>query len=178
MVTSNPERTVTANDDTSLEALFARHRGALVRYFERRGYPIDVAEDYVQDVFIRIARSNLKNVENFEAYLFVAASNVAISHGRKLRVRHASEHDSIHNLELDSEEASPARVLEGKEALSRLRFFLSEMKPRTREIFLLNRLHGLNYTQLATRFGLSVSAVEKHMSNALAHIRQRFQRHD
>lgn len=179
MVTLHSELVVTANDNASLDALFARYRATLIRYFERRGFQPDMAEDAVQDLFIRISRTNLENVHNFEAYLFVAASNVAISQKRKMRVRHALEHDSIHNLvELEGEEISPARVLEGKESLSRLRQVLGELKPRTRDMFLLNRLHGLNYTQLAARFGLSVSAVEKHMSIAIAHVRKRFRRHD
>ena len=46
---------------------------------------------------------------------------------------------------------------------------------RTREIFLLNRLEGLSYTQIAARFAVSVKAIEKQMSKALAHLRRRYQ---
>jgi RNA polymerase sigma-70 factor (ECF subfamily) len=50
---------------------------------------------------------------------------------------------------------------------------LAELKPKTREIFLLNRLDGLSYTQIAVRFGISPSAIEKHMIKALAHLHKR-----
>ncbi len=64
---------------------------------------------------------------------------------------------------------NPERVLEGREAFARLRIVLGELKPKTREIFLLNRLDGLSYTQIAVRYGLTPSAIEKHMMTALAH---------
>ena len=40
----------------------------------------------------------------------------------------------------------------------RLAAVLVELAPRTREMFLLNRLDGLSYTQLAASYGVSVSA--------------------
>ena len=60
----------------------------------------------------------------------------------------------------------------------RLAAILDELSPRTREMFLLNRLEGLSYTQLATRYGVTVSAVEKQMMKAIAHLNRRFRRDD
>ena len=148
----------------------------LLRYFIRRGYASDVAEDCVQDVFLRISRSDFSKIDNVEAYLFAVASSAATDQARRMAVRRASQHDSLENHELESREASPARVFEDREALLRLERVLGELKPRTREIFLLNRLDGLSYTQLAARYGLSVAAIEKQMSKALAHLRKRFSR--
>jgi len=169
-------------DDRSINAasLFARYRAPLVRYFVRYGYVVDVAEDCVQDVFIRISRSDLVSIHNIEAYLFAVASSVAMDHKRKMRSRQALQHDSIDvdlpNVNLVSQEASPYTTFEDRETLLHLRDVLNELKPRTREIFLLNRFDDLSYTQLATRFGLSVAAIEKQMSKALAHLRRRLPR--
>ena len=60
----------------------------------------------------------------------------------------------------------------------RLAAVLDELAPRTREMFLLNRLDGLSYTQLAARYGVTVSAVEKQMMKAIAHLNSRFRRDD
>ena len=160
--------------DANLASLFARYRSPLLRYFIRKGHTVEIAEDCVQDVFLRLTRSDLSKIENVEAFFFTVASSVAADLGRKMRSRHALQHDSINNLDFESREASPSRVLEDKEALVRLSLILDELKPRTRDIFLLNRLDGLTYTQLAARFGIGVAAVEKQMSKALAHIRRRF----
>jgi RNA polymerase sigma-70 factor (ECF subfamily) len=50
---------------------------------------------------------------------------------------------------------------------------LDELPQRTREVFVLNRMEGLTYTQLATRFSVSVGTIEKQISYALAHLRAR-----
>jgi RNA polymerase sigma-70 factor (ECF subfamily) len=44
---------------------------------------------------------------------------------------------------------------------------LETVSRRTRDIFLMQRLDGLTYAEIAQRMGLSVSAVEKHMACAL-----------
>ena len=38
---------------------------------------------------------------------------------------------------------------------------------RTREIFLMHRVEGCGCSQIAERFGVSVSAVEKHIAKAV-----------
>ena len=44
---------------------------------------------------------------------------------------------------------------------------LRSLPERTRQIFLLNRIHGRKYAEIAKAMGLSQSAVEKHMMRAL-----------
>lgn len=170
-----------SNSDTNVADLFARYRVPFMRYFVRHGFAADVAEDCVQDVFVRISKVDLSKVDNVEAYFFMVASSVAVDHRRRVRARNGLRHepiDLVSDAELESKEASPSRVIESREDLLRLKSVLDELKPRTREIFLLNRLDGLTYTQLAARYGLTVAAIEKQMSKALAHIRRRFIRYD
>ena len=45
---------------------------------------------------------------------------------------------------------------------------------RTREIFLAKRLDGMSYSEIASRTGLSVRQVERHMAKALATIDREF----
>jgi RNA polymerase sigma-70 factor (ECF subfamily) len=45
-----------------------------------------------------------------------------------------------------------------------------ELPARTRDVFVLRRLEGLPYNEIAKRLGLSVSAVEKHMLRATRHL--------
>jgi RNA polymerase sigma-70 factor (ECF subfamily) len=144
-----------------------------VRYFVRRGLAPDAAEDCVQEVFVRVARIDQGRVENAEAYLFTIAASVAVDRSRAARSRHELCHDPLDDL-IPGGDFSPARVLEGRQALEQLAAVLDELPERTRELFLLNRLEGLSYTQIAARFAISVKTVEKQMSRALAHLRRRY----
>lgn len=159
-----------------IAALAARYRQPLIRWFARRGVPADSLEDMAHEVFARLAHGRLRSVETPEAYLFTTASSVMIDRSRRDRVRCRDQHDPIDGIDIRSDAPSPARIFEGKEALTRLSAILDELPERTREIFLLSRLDRLSNTQLAARYGITVSSIEKHMTKALAHLRNRFGR--
>jgi RNA polymerase sigma factor (sigma-70 family) len=173
---------INSNRAARLESLALRYREPLRRYFSRKGLSFDAAEDCVQDVFVRLARTNEETVQNAEAYLFTIASSVLITRARKARTRFVAQHHPIQDFSEDflpaGGEAAPDRVLEGREALERLVAALSELPADTREMFLLNREEGLTYSQIAARYALSVKAVERHIGKALNLLRVRFPRHD
>jgi RNA polymerase sigma-70 factor (ECF subfamily) len=45
------------------------------------------------------------------------------------------------------------------------------LPPRCRAVYLMNRMDGLSYSEIARRCGISAKAVEKHMSRALRELR-------
>ncbi len=174
MTDALPRPTDSPGRDERLRTLALRYREPLVRYFTRRGLPAWAAEDCAQEVFVRIAAADQGLIENAEAYLFTIAASVVIDRARRARTRHEDRHRPIDDYSIPGREFSPAHVFEGREALMRLSAILDELPIRTREIFLLNRLDGLSYTQLAARYAVGVKAIEKQMSKALAHLRVRF----
>jgi RNA polymerase sigma factor (sigma-70 family) len=62
----------------------------------------------------------------------------------------------------------PDDLLAAEECLSRMRCALDGASGRTRAIFLMHRLDGLDYTEIAQHMNLTVGAVEKHIASALA----------
>jgi RNA polymerase sigma-70 factor (ECF subfamily) len=160
--------------------LVRRYRLPLIRYFWRHGVPMAYAEDLAQDCFARIfSLATRAHIQSEESYLFKTASSVFIDYVRSNASRQIGRHipiDGIDSIEIDEkniEMNSPERVCEGKDTLRRIEAALRELKPKTREIFLLKRLDGLSYTQIAVRFGLTQSAIEKHVIAALAHLHKR-----
>lgn len=166
-----------------LKDLDRRFRKSLSVYFRRRlaGRRED-AEDLTQEVFIRLARRpDQNNGETLEAYVFKIASSV-LSDWRRARVSrrsdtHVNLDDEIESVIFPSiliEARSPERVLVGKEALQSLEKALAELNERTRNIFLLSRMDGLEHRAIALRLGVSVSTVEKDILKALVHIKRAF----
>jgi RNA polymerase sigma-70 factor (ECF subfamily) len=144
-----------------------------VRYFRRKGLDAAAADDCTQETFIRINGVEVGELERPDAYLLRIASNVFLERIRRARVRRENLHVPIDSIELIDRESSPARIYEGRERLLRLAAILDELPERTKEVFLLNRMEGLTYTQLATRFRVSVGTIEKQIGKALAHLRAR-----
>lgn len=124
------------------------------------------AADLVQDLFVRFWRRPLVQVEELSTYLLRCAGNIAVDHLRSEGVRHrVSEGLMTDGQPHDVDQLQAA--LEAGNDLRHVEAALRELPERTRQIFLLNRIHGRKYGEIAKVMGLSQSTVEKHMMRAL-----------
>jgi RNA polymerase sigma-70 factor (ECF subfamily) len=64
-------------------------------------------------------------------------------------------------------------ILEARQSLQTAVAALQALPERTRTIFVLRRLEGHAYRDIADQLGISVSAVEKHMVRAVQHLAAR-----
>ncbi len=155
---------------------YAREYGAVLkRYFLRRGASPDVAEDMVQDVYVRLAgRASRSEIKNPEAYLMQTASSVWADSLRKKRSRNEKFHVEFEDSAHSPEGFSPEYVLESRDELKRFLRALEELTPRTRQIYLLCRMDGMKRRDVARRLGISESAVDRHLMKAVKMIDQVF----
>lgn len=157
-----------------LETWFGEFQGPLLRYFKTRIPPDVDANDFVQEVFIRLARrGDLSEIEQVKGYLFQTASSVLKDHYRS-RQSHATDlHDSFQSSEHDSQNLSgitPERVILAKEQVQVLLAALHELPERTRIVFVLYHFEDLRQLEISKRLEISLRTVERHMAAALAHI--------
>jgi RNA polymerase sigma factor (sigma-70 family) len=139
---------------------------ALLQKITRRTRGRDDAEDLLHAAFIRLERYRAKySVKNPAAFLVQTAVNIGIDTHRHDRFRGDLAGDS-ELLEMADEGPSPDEVVDGRARLDRLNSGLARLTPRTREIFLMHRLDGVKYREIALRVGLTQSAVEKHIAKA------------
>ncbi|TLP60265.1 sigma-70 family RNA polymerase sigma factor [Pseudomonas mosselii] len=124
------------------------------------------ASDLVQDLFLRFWRRPEVKVEALDTYLLRSASNLAIdylrSEGSRDRVA-----EGLHNTDEAPTGQAPEQALEVDHDLLRIEAALRALPERTRQIFLLSRIHGCTYAEIAKAMQVSQSAVEKHMMRAL-----------
>src|SRR3546814_300997 len=119
------------------------------------------------------ARGSSTSIENLQAYIFQTASSVLRDHLRRERVRGAVIERDPADFENVGVELGPDRVLQARDEIARVVQALGELPERTRDIFLMRRYEGLAYSEIACRVGISVSALEKHMAKAVAHLARR-----
>ncbi len=160
-----------------MEKLAQEFRLPLLQYFQRRIPHPDDAEDLVQETFMRlIKRGNITELTGIRSYLFETASSVVIDHVRRRRARHGDQHQSFDPAAHGGEDFSAEHVALGREAHTRAARALLELLPRTRAVFVLRRVEGMSYRQIAARLCISLSLVEKEMARALAHLTSRMER--
>jgi RNA polymerase sigma-70 factor (ECF subfamily) len=123
------------------------------------------AEDVIQEAYLRVLRYSAQNVvENREQLLFSAARNLAIDTQRRGKVRQKTAIE----LAVLAPMQWPAsdEVVDTEQRLARVEAAIAALPSRCREVFLMHRIDGLSYSEIAAQRGISVSTVEKHIARA------------
>jgi len=124
--------------------------------------------DQVQDCFVRLWNNCAKVTEEKSlSYLFTTATRIQIDEFRKGKIRLRYKEDSK-PLKCNKEDAQ--FILEEDEFRQRLEEVINSMRPKSREVFMMNRYDKLTYREIADVLEISVKAVEKRMSTALKHM--------
>lgn len=170
----NAERYEEPQDGGRLRLLdrLVRHYGRpLTRFFERRVRNHHDIPDLVQDVFLRLsALPDPLAIEKPEHYLFVTAASSLRDKARRDAVRQVDDHVDFDENAVPGSDFTPLRVLEGREAIARLRAALLELPERPRDIFVLRVFEECRIGDIAAAIGISRRAVEKHYARALSHV--------
>ena len=157
-----------------LEAVFLENRTTLLRFLRARGAG-DAAEDYLQEVWIKASAGASGPIAEPLAYLYRTANNVMLDR-RRAELR-ATRRDTAWSEAAD--DAAPAESearLIARERLAAVESALTGLGDRTDAIFRRYRLDGVSQRDIAAEFGISLSAVEKHLQKAyraLADLKER-----
>ncbi|MFT4770290.1 MAG: RNA polymerase sigma-70 factor (ECF subfamily) [Cryomorphaceae bacterium] len=129
----------------------------------------ELSEDVAQDAFVKLWETREKiDKSSLKAYVFTIANNLMIN---KLK-REQLKFKFLNYTEQRSDNETPQYLLEMQEFDEKLQKVLAKIPDGAREVFLMNRIEGLKYREIAEMLGLSMKAVEKRMSRALAILRE------
>ena len=151
-----------------IEDLFNRYREELTRRLLTMVNSRETAADLLQETYVRLLRlPGTRAVEQPRALLHRIATNLAIDHLRARKNGHHLVEPIEAAMELPCPVPSQERSLLGKQRLQRFIHAVQQLPPRTREAFLLYRIHGHSYREIAERMKISVSGVDKHIRRAI-----------
>ena len=165
-----PEKTNFTKED--LRNLYELYFVAIRNFLYYKTRDADLADDLVQEVFIKVweKRDTIRK-ETVKSLMYTMANNLVINHFNHMKVVYAHEADAT-GAGSHVEKQTPEYCYEEKEFELELNRVINSMPDGSREVFLMNRIEKLKYDEIAERLGLSVKAVEKRMSKALAIIRE------
>jgi len=162
------------NEGISIDALYRKYSEALRRFLARRHVKRDEVADIVQETYCRVLKSGeLQTIRYPRASLFQVAGNVVLNAAKHRRSVGEDDAIDIWSAEIVDESPSPYRRLKAEQELGVVRAALTELAPKCREVFVLNRFENRSYSEIAQELDLSVSMIEKYVSQALAHLRKR-----
>lgn len=156
------------NDESVVTPAFVKNQSFLKRFLTRfLSSPQDI-EDVVQESYLKALCAEQKHeISSPKAFLFRIARNEALKELQKKSRRITDYLD-----ELDVPESATSETIVEDTSISKQRFGLFcesalEMTPRCRKVFLMCKVYGFSYKEIASHLGISVSGVEKHIARGL-----------
>nr|WP_251030563.1 MULTISPECIES: sigma-70 family RNA polymerase sigma factor [Pseudomonas] len=144
----------------------------MLRTLERMVNNPCTAEDLLQETYLRVSRALAeRTVDHLEPFVFQTARNLARDHLRARRAQSRTLLDGV-PLEIVHNVAAPQSSAEDAahagQMLERLNVSLQTLSPRQQRIFILSRLHGLGYQDIAEQLDVSLSTVQKELKLIMA----------
>ena len=152
--------------------VFLTQRLSLLRTLQGMVGNPSTAEDLLQETYLRVTRAlDERPVEHLEPFVFQTARNLALDHLRARRVQARTLVEDVpeqirHNVAAptsSSEDAAHAEQL-----LKHLSVSLGQLSTRQQRIFILSRLHGASYLEIAEQLQVSASTVQKELKLIMA----------
>lgn len=150
--------------------LFDRYYVAIRNYVYFKTSDSGLSEDIAQDAFVKLWENRAKiDQRTVKSFLYTIAGNLTINVLKRQQLHFKFQNQLSHSGDTRSGEYD----LRMKEYEAQVNAVIASIPDGPREVFLMNRMEDLKYREIAERLGLSVKAVEKRMSKALAIIRDK-----
>lgn len=159
-------------DEQAFELLFRKYYLKLRSFVNKFLHDQEEAEEIVEEVFVRIweNRQSIDPDNSLVSYMFKTAQNLSLNAIRKkktisrsIEVLQAEYADNIYSY---SSEDHHVFELEANIASA-----IEKIPARSKEVFMLSRMSGLKYDQIAHKLNISIRTVEVHISKALKILR-------
>jgi RNA polymerase sigma-70 factor, ECF subfamily len=177
-------RQVKNSDEEFLGVLFRLYYSRLCTYAATFVKVPDIAEEIVQETFIRFweNRETIQIDFSFKSYIFKSVHNNCINYLKKSKVlRRQSEllyEEVIYHNNIALRNFNPEIIdqLISEELEEKLNSVLNDLPPQARKIFILSRFEQLSYTEIADSLKISVNTVKTQMKRTLSKLREIFKR--
>ena len=168
-------------DDEAFRRLVERHEKPLLGYFWRRCLDRALAEDCVQEVFLRLVRhrGSWRPDAKFTTYLYRVAENHWIDRwrSRKAAPPEASlegllAEDGEGQAEISRRQTSPPTRSAQRELGEKIRRAVERLTEDQRAVFAMAEVRGMRYDDIATVLEIPLGTVKSRMHAAVVRLRE------
>jgi RNA polymerase sigma-70 factor, ECF subfamily len=166
-----PEEQNILNNPVEFEKFFKSKYRSMCYLANKYVKNIAIAEEIAQDVFVKIweKRDHIIIKGSISAYLATSVKNNCLNylkHDSIVKIYERTELTRISADPTDTEEEMKDMELE-----SAIINAIAELPPQRKKVFMLSRVDGLKYHEIAEKLGLSVKTIEAQMGKALKQLR-------
>ena len=160
-------------DHDSYEILFKLYYAKFVNFADAIIKDRNSAKDIVQEALIKIwaNRAGLDENLNLQNYIYVIVKRLILNYLRDHKPSESLESEVANKLQCTSSGGQDLIVI-ANETRNRIQDIISKMPSQRRTVFVMSRNQGMTNKQIAEALQISVKTVERHMTLALAELRE------
>jgi RNA polymerase sigma-70 factor (family 1) len=168
----NPENTGLCKESIFSD-FFKKHAKSLRNHLFYKFGNQEHAEDLTQEAFIKLWQNCIDvPIEKAKSYIYTIATNSSLNVVAHEKVKLNYKNSYSHS---DHSNESPEFILEEKEFKAKLLTAIDNLNEIQRVTFLMHRIDGKKYAEIAEELGISIKAVEKRIHLALVELRKEFE---
>lgn len=162
-----------AGDKKIFDEIFRLYYPALTIHCLRFVPDQDLAEEIVQDVFVKLwlRRNDIVVTSSLKAYLYRATQNHALNYLNQLKIQ--ERYRQFVGFQTYNGSESPLEKLQEKDLEERIKEAVLSLPEKRREVFELSRHEGMKNKEIAEKLNISVKTVENQMTKALEYLRMK-----
>ena len=172
---------VRQGDYVAFDELYVRYSGPIRRFLFSLTWDRDLAEDYLQEVFLRLyrARDRYEPSGKFSTYIFQIAKNYYLSQRRRAKahsveVSLAEEGKNgfkpYENLRVNQRIEPEVHLLEEYRKLG-IRRAIAALPEHLKMVFVMSHFEDMKYAEIAEVLGIAVGTVKSRMFAAVNTLR-------
>jgi RNA polymerase sigma-70 factor (ECF subfamily) len=152
------------------ESIWSELSGDLRRFIRRRVPDDHLADDLLQETFIRIHRhiESLADTDRLSAWIFQIARNVTRDHFRKVAKKEPRSLEGLNPADASSDAAAQLRC----QSAGWLVELIDHLPPVYRDAVRLSEIDELTQREVADRLGVSLSGVKSRIQRGRALLRE------
>lgn len=172
-------RALALDVESSFPQLVAQYHPQLLRFVASQVKDPDLAEDILQDCWLRIyqalQRYSAERIASLElrAWLFKIVQNQMRTHLRKKNGLSTTTTEDLEEAMGDSAALSPDEIIELRSQVAAAREAVEQLPSVSRAVLTLYLFEELQYQEIATRLGLTLSNVRTHVFRGLRELRKK-----
>lgn len=159
------------DDHSSLKKLYMFFSPTLLNFACSFVKSNEVAEEIVDDVFLRIwlNRAHATEIVNFKSYLYASIKNRSLNHLSSAYLRDVVQMEDNH---IDIQDSAPnsEEQLYAADTMQIIEQAVNALPLQCRNVYKLVKNEGMKYKDVALHLNISIKTVEYHMGNALRSI--------
>jgi len=161
-------------ETTIIDALYREHHSWLYAWLKKKMRCPQHAADLSHDTFTRLlSLSDVPCLREPRAYLLVTANRLMITQNRRRKVEEEVL-CSMATLFSENTCQDVAHIVAIRQLLERtVLMLIEELDKRSRQAFLMARIDGMTYAEIAQRLNVSESRVKQYLIKALAYCHSR-----